>query len=96
LLLVSCERADLRPSPDGVLIYGDDGLHEIVAPAARAYPNKDGVIDELYDAIVSGNAPLHDGRWGTDTMVAVTALLQSARERRVITLAREERPHALR
>jgi phthalate 4,5-cis-dihydrodiol dehydrogenase len=96
LLLVSCERADLRPSPDGVLVYDDNGVHELIAPPARAYPNKDGVIDELYDAIVTGEPPLHDGRWGTATMAAAIALLQSARERRVITLTNEDRPHAFR
>jgi len=96
LLIASCEQADLRPSPDGVLVYDDDGVRELIAPRARAYPNKDGVIDEFYDAIVSGEAPLHDGRWGTDTMAAAIALLQSARERRVVTLANEDRPHALR
>jgi phthalate 4,5-cis-dihydrodiol dehydrogenase len=54
------------------------------------------VIDEFYDAIVSGEPPLHDGRWGTDTTAAAIALLQSARERRVITLDHEDRSHALR
>ncbi len=69
LLLVSCEKADLRPSPDGVLVYDENGVHELIAPPARTYPNKDGVIDELYDAIASGEPPLHDGRWGTATTV---------------------------
>lgn len=96
LLIVSCEGADLRPSPDGVLIYDENGVREVTAPRARTYPNKDGVIDELYDAVVSGEPPLHDGRWGTDTMAAVIALLQSAREGRIISLAHEDRPHALR
>jgi phthalate 4,5-cis-dihydrodiol dehydrogenase len=96
LLIVSCEGADLRPSPDGVLVYDDDGVHELTAPPARAYPNKDGVIDEFYDAIVSGEPPLHDGRWGTDTMAAAIALLQSARERRIIALTGEDVPHAFR
>jgi len=96
LLIVSCEGADLRPSADGVLIYDENGVRELIAPRARTYPNKDGVIDELYDAIVSGEPPLHDGRWGTDTMAAAIALLQSAREGRIITLATEDRPHALR
>jgi phthalate 4,5-cis-dihydrodiol dehydrogenase len=96
LLIVSCENADLRPSPDGVLVYEEAGVRELIAPPARAYPNKDGVIDEFYDAIVSGTPPLHDGRWGTDTMAASLALLQSARERRVVTLAHEDRTHALR
>lgn len=95
LLIVSCEGADLRPSPDGVLIYDDDGVREVLAPPARTYPNKDGVIDELYDAIVSGEPPLHDGRWGTGGVAASLALLQSARERRIITLTHEDRPHAL-
>jgi phthalate 4,5-cis-dihydrodiol dehydrogenase len=96
LLIVSCENADLRPSADGVLVYDDMGIHEVLAPPARTYPNKDGVIDELYDAIVSGKPPLHDGRWGTNTMIAALGLLQSGRERRVVTLANEEQPHALR
>lgn len=85
-LLVSCENADLRPSPDGVLVYDNDGVHEVSAPPARSYPNKDGVIDEFYDAIVSGKAPLHDGHWGTDTMAATIALMRSARERNLISL----------
>jgi phthalate 4,5-cis-dihydrodiol dehydrogenase len=96
LVIVSCENADLRPSPDGVLVYDEDGVREVLAPPARAYPNKDGVIDEFYDAIVSGNPPLHDGRWGTDTMAAAIALLQSSRERRVIAIASEVHTHALR
>jgi phthalate 4,5-cis-dihydrodiol dehydrogenase len=96
LLIVSCEGADLRPSPGGVLIYDEDGVREIRAPDARAYPNKDGVIDELYDAVALGTPPLHDGRWGTDTLAASLAILQSAKERRPIALAREDRPHALR
>jgi phthalate 4,5-cis-dihydrodiol dehydrogenase len=96
LVIVSCEGADLRPSPDGVLIYDENGVRERLAPRARAYPNKDGVIDELYTAIASGNPPLHDGQWGTDTMTAAIALLQSARERRVVTFSNEDHPHALR
>ena len=96
LLIVSCENADLRPSPDGVLVYDEDGVREIRVADARAYPNKDGVMDELYDALVTGNAPLHDGRWGTATMAASIALLTSAKERRLITLTHEDRPHALR
>ena len=94
LLIVSCEGADLRPSPDGVLVYDEGGIREVLAPPARTYPNKDGVIDELYDAVVSGEPPLHDGRWGTNTMIAALGLLQSGRERRVITLTNEVRPHA--
>ncbi|HEY0395123.1 MAG TPA: Gfo/Idh/MocA family oxidoreductase [Candidatus Elarobacter sp.] len=85
-LLVSCERGDMRPSRDGVLVYGDDGVRELPLPAGRAYPNKSGVLDELYDAVAHGVAPVHDGAWGTETVAVALALLRSARERREIAL----------
>ncbi len=77
-LLASCERADLRPSADGVLIYSDEGLTQIDVPRGRAYPNKDAVIDEFYDAIVAGRRAIHDARWGTTTMEIALALIESA------------------
>jgi phthalate 4,5-cis-dihydrodiol dehydrogenase len=85
-LLVSCERGDMRPSRDGVLVYDDDGVRELPLPPGRAYPNKERVLDELYDAVAHGIAPLHDGAWGTETVAITLALLTSARERREIVL----------
>lgn len=85
-LLASCERADLRPAPDGVTIYADDGVRTLECPRARVYPNKDPVIDELYDAVVKGVPPVHDGAWGTTTMIAALALVESAATGREILL----------
>jgi phthalate 4,5-cis-dihydrodiol dehydrogenase len=85
-LLASCERGDLRPSADGVRVYDAGGVREIAVPRGRAFPDKDGAIDELYDAAVHGVEPLHDGRWGTATVEAALALVASARERREIVL----------
>ncbi len=79
-LLASCEHADLRPTPDGVRIYSDAGVHEIAAPPARIYPNKDAVVDELYAAAMLNQPAVHDGVWGTRTMRAALALLESASE----------------
>lgn len=89
MLLVSCERGDMRPSADGVLIYDDRGKREIALPPARAFPNKDNVIGELYDAVVLGKPALHDGRWGMATVQASLALIVSSRERREIPLTQE-------
>jgi phthalate 4,5-cis-dihydrodiol dehydrogenase len=87
-LLASCERADLRPAPDGVLVYGDDGLREIaIEPRGRVYPNKDAVIDELYDAAVNGVPPVHDAVWGTMTTAISLALVASARDGREIAIS---------
>ena len=85
-LLVSCDGGDMRASADGVVVYGEDGVRDLPLPPGRAYPNKDRVLDELYDAVAHGVAPLHDGAWGTETVAATLALLKSARERREIVL----------
>jgi phthalate 4,5-cis-dihydrodiol dehydrogenase len=77
-LLVSCERADLRALPNGIMIY-QDGSARLDAPPPPTVP-RGGVIDELYQAIVSGKAPLHDGAWATATVEVLLAMLRSARE----------------
>ena len=77
-VLVSCERADLRAMPDGVTIYQDGTTrHEALPPPA--VPRAE-VIDELYNAVVHGQAPLHDGPWAMATLEVVLAILRSARE----------------
>jgi phthalate 4,5-cis-dihydrodiol dehydrogenase len=84
LVIASCERADLRPTPTGVTIYGDlERRHEVLPPPI--VPRRE-VIDELYDAVVDRRRPIHDGEWGLATLEASLALLQSARERREIVL----------
>ena len=83
-VLVSCDRADLRPLPNGVMIYGDFAAR--LDPLPRPRIPRSEVIDEFYGAIVDGRAPLHDGRWAMATLEVCVALLQSARERREIRL----------
>jgi phthalate 4,5-cis-dihydrodiol dehydrogenase len=85
LLVASCDKADLRPTPEGLWIYGDrerrfENLDKPAVPRA-------GVIDELYGAVVEGKAPLHDGAWGLATLEVCLAMLRSAREGREVALA---------
>ena len=88
-VIASCEHADLRPMPDRVLIYGDSEVQpEPLSPPT--IPRRE-VIDELYDAVVHGRAPLHSGEWALATTEACLALLQSAREGREIVLQRQVR-----
>ncbi len=83
-VLASCERADLRPLPTGVMIYGDSAsrLDELPAPVQ---PRKE-VVDELYDAVVHGLPPTHGGPWALATMEVCLAILRSAREHKEIVL----------
>lgn len=88
-VLVSCDRADLRPTPRGVLVYGDDEVSERLAPPATV--PRQGVIDELYAAIVDGAAPLHSAEWGAANLAACLALLDSSAQGREIVLERRDR-----
>jgi phthalate 4,5-cis-dihydrodiol dehydrogenase len=78
LVLVSCERADLRPMPNGVMVYDDNQASW--EPLAKPLVPRAEVIDELYAAIVDGQRPLHDGRWAMATLEVCLAMLQSVRE----------------
>lgn len=87
LFVASCERADLRPLPDGVMIYGDFEPRLDKTPV-RVVPRAE-VIDELYNAWVHDRRPLHSGEWAMATLEACLALLQSARENREIVLSHQ-------
>lgn len=76
LTLVSCARGDLRQSPDGLLVYDDEGVREIALSARRS--PRELVLDEFHAAVAQGRAPLHDGRWGLATLEICVAALQSA------------------
>jgi phthalate 4,5-cis-dihydrodiol dehydrogenase len=83
-IVVSCEQADLRPTPDGVMIYGDDEvcLEKVAVPAV---PRSE-VIDEFYAAVVDGQPPLHDGEWSRATLEVCLAIRDSSQAQLEIML----------
>ena len=76
LLIACCERADLRPTPHAVVVYGNETRHIEQLPAPTI-PRAE-VVDELYDAAVRGKPPLHSGEWGLATLEICLAMLSSA------------------
>ncbi len=84
VVIVSCEKADLRPLPEGVMIYADGEKHLDPLPAPRV-PRAE-VVDEFYEAVVSGKPPLHDGPWAMATLEVCLAILESARAKKEIPL----------
>lgn len=84
VLIVSCEKADLRPLPEGVMIYGDAEKRLDPLPAPRL-PRAE-VVDEFYAAVVSGQPPLHGGPWAMATLEVCLAILESARAKKEIPL----------
>jgi phthalate 4,5-cis-dihydrodiol dehydrogenase len=86
-LIVTFERGDVRLTPGGLLIYGDDDTREI--PISRETDGRHGIVDQLYEAVVDGRRPSADGRWGKATVEVLLAVFASARERREVFLAHQ-------
>jgi phthalate 4,5-cis-dihydrodiol dehydrogenase len=87
LFVVSCARGDIRPGPDGVRVYADEGI-ESFRLAPPAVPRSE-VIDELCAAVFDDVAPLHSGAWGRATLEVCHAVLQSANDGREVHLTQQ-------
>jgi phthalate 4,5-cis-dihydrodiol dehydrogenase len=87
LLVVSCERGDLRPSPNGVLVYDEAGQREVaIPPGASGVPGRGETLDELYAAVVEARPVFHSARWAKATLAVCLAIQQSAQERREVVV----------
>jgi phthalate 4,5-cis-dihydrodiol dehydrogenase len=78
MMVVTCERADLRASPDGVLVYGDEGVSEVPALVGQGAYGQGDTIDELVAAVRDGVSVLRDADWGVDTVRVCRAILESS------------------
>ncbi len=88
LTLVSCEKGDMRQSPDGVYLYTRDGCQEIPCPA---FLDRGEALLKLVEAVTEHRPVATDGRWGKATLEVLLAILQSSRGEREITLAHQVR-----
>jgi phthalate 4,5-cis-dihydrodiol dehydrogenase len=85
--LVSCEKGDIRQTPDGLYIYGESEQREI--PLSGGSRGREAEVEELYNAVVHNRPVFHDGRWGAATLEVCLAMLESAKERKEILLSHQ-------
>ncbi len=87
ITVASFERGDIRQSPNGIFIYGDEGRREIPVHGGRGT----GLLEmkEMYEALVQSRPIRHDGRWAMATLEVGNAIVESARERREIVLTHQ-------
>lgn len=85
--LVSCEKGDIRQTPTGLFIYGENDKREIDLPVGSR--GREAEIEELYNAVVHKRPVFHDGRWGEATLEVCLAMLESAKERKEILLSHQ-------
>jgi len=87
ITVASFERGDIRQSPNGLYVYGDEGRREIPVEGGRGVGMLE--LKEMHEAIVSGAPIIHDGRWGMATLEVGSAIIQSGRERREVMLTHQ-------
>ena len=80
-LIASFDKGDVRMTPGGLTVYGDDELREIKL-GVKGEDGRDGRINTFYDAIVRGRPLPADGAWGMATLEVILAIEESARTRK--------------
>ena len=85
--VVTCEKGDIRQSPDGLYVYTEDGKKAVTIP--RGSHGREAELKEFYDAIVHGRPLFHDGKWGEATLEVCLGILQSAAEKREVMMAHQ-------
>jgi len=84
LTVVSCERGDIRQTPNGLQIYTDEGIEELTL--SQEVTPHDNVIKEFCDALAGLCAPVHTAAWGLATLEVCLAVLESAENREEVHL----------
>jgi len=87
-IVATCERGDLRLSPNGILIHGIRGTREVAVPRGLGRPGQGDALDALWEAVREGRRCIHDARWGRATVEIILAILQSSHSHREVRLSR--------
>ncbi len=83
LLIVSCERGDIRQSPDGLYLYTEKGREEVLMTEREL---RAGEIQALVDVVTGAGPAFPNVHWGRATLEACIAMIESSRQRREIVL----------
>lgn len=86
-LVASFDRADVRFSPHGLVVDGDERQWEIDLTGLG--DGRDARLASFYDAIANGHPLAADGRWGKATQEVLVAIEQSAETRKEIMLVHQ-------
>lgn len=83
LTIVSCERGEMRQSPDGVYVYDDNGCEEIIC---EPYRDRGIEISEVRDALREDRPSFPDARWARASLEVILGILESGRTHRDVEM----------
>jgi phthalate 4,5-cis-dihydrodiol dehydrogenase len=83
LTIVTCENGEMRQSPDGVYVYDDNGLEEIVCDP---YLDRAIEITEVRDALREDRPSFPDAHWARASLEVILGILESGRTHRDVEM----------
>jgi len=87
IVVVSCERGEIRQSPHGLFLYEDDGVKELVLDERPQ--GRDAELRELYNAVRLGEPVYHSGAWGMATLEVGLGINESTKTHKDIDLTHQ-------
>ncbi len=88
IVVVTCERGDIRQSKFGLYTYTDEGKEDMDLGETVYRAGTEDLL-ELYNAVRNGAPVYHDGAWGMATLEVITAIAESSRKRQEIRLTHQ-------
>lgn len=89
-VLVSATRADIRLTPEGLMIYSDD--QRFFEPTPKNDVPRAEVIDEVWNVVRNSARPVHDARWSRATTEVCLAILESAQTGKELKMKLQTQP----
>ena len=87
IVIVSCERGEIRQSAHGLYVYDDDGLWEYKFSTNPL--DRDQELEEMYKAVREGEPVFHSGEWGLGTLEVGLAINESTKTHKDIELTHQ-------
>ena len=91
MIIATCERGDLRLSPNGLLITASTARAKLRCRAVSGRPGQGDALDALWAALRESQRCIHDARWGRATVEIILAILELSRHQREVHFGRHRR-----
>ena len=87
IMIVSCERGEIREGPGGIYLYDDDGMREL--KLEESSQGRSAELRELYNAVSLGHPVYHSGEWGMGTLEVAMAINESSKTHKDVLLTHQ-------
>lgn len=86
-VIISCDKGDIRLTPDGIWVYAD--RERKFMPTPKLNNPRSTVIEALVEAVRNDKLPVQTGEWGLASLEVCHAILESAKYGKAVKLNKQ-------